>query len=214
MRDIKKGPEPEALRAHRLSDPAADYDGLTREAKDDLCVALLKEQGAVCCYCTQRIRAATMKIEHRQPQSLYPERQLDWKNLLGACPGGQGRRLRFQHCDTRKGDQEISLDPVAGVERQLRYLSNGELRAGHPDPQHRADLDRELDEVLNLNLDPFKRARLAALEGLKRKKPRGDWKAAFLRRELEVLRGRSRDGLLTPHTQLAITNIERRLKRA
>ena len=91
MRTIQKGPAPATLTQHRQQ-PHANYDNYAD--KDHLRQALVAEQRGVCCYCQSRIRATPdgMKIEHWQCRASFPDLQLEYRNLLGACPGGEGRR--------------------------------------------------------------------------------------------------------------------------
>jgi uncharacterized protein (TIGR02646 family) len=110
MKKIIKQSEPRSLVEHR-SQANANYDNYPE--KDDLRKSLLKEQGYICCYCMSRIKLDEMKIEHWQPQTKYISRQLDYKNLLGACMGNQGARPQNQHCDTRKGDSEITREHLS-----------------------------------------------------------------------------------------------------
>jgi uncharacterized protein (TIGR02646 family) len=103
MRAIQKSDEPPSLTQHRASGNAyyvPDYDNYQR--KDDLRDSLVAEQGAICCYCLQRIRPTQdgMKIEHWHCQRHHGDEQLDYGNLLGACLGGQGQPPDRQHCDT------------------------------------------------------------------------------------------------------------------
>jgi len=213
VRDIKKSKEPRALRAYRLSEQPPSYEDF--RDKDVLRGALLSDQSHICGYCMQRIKLDTMKIEHWSPQAADPAQQLSWKNLLGACPGGQGQPPRLQHCDTRKGNTRITLNPNERVEHKLRYLSNGELRAIDTKPEQQQALQHELEEILNLNLQQLRGGRMAALaaflEVLKRKRPTGDWSRDFLEKELENLKNRQK---LTPYYQYTVYFIEKRLRRA
>lgn len=150
MRTIVKGAEPASLRAYRAA-PGATYDGQDfTEVKDDLRQALVRDQRGLCCYCTAGIapEAARMKVEHWKPQSRYPDLQLAWKNLLGACLGNPGSRPQSQSCDTFKGDREIKLDPHNPDHiATLRCRSNGRIYS--TDEQLQADIE----EGLNLNTE-------------------------------------------------------------
>lgn len=175
---IRKGPPPNALTTYRLQpDTSASpprpayYDGPSfGEVKGAVRDALLAEQRGVCCYCTDRITERSTKIEHRVPQH-GPDgdssRSLDWPNLLAACcgeidnPVGEGARLL--HCDSSKGDLPIALDPTnpAHVD-SLSYRRDGTLLSGQPGHQ------REIEEVLRLNLPELRRRRLKALTAVQR----------------------------------------------
>ena len=80
--------------------------------KDTLRKALVSEQRGLCCYCMGRIRSDSMKVEHWRCQSRFCGEQLDYRNLLGACQGGEGQPRSRQHCDTRKGDSDSSLESL------------------------------------------------------------------------------------------------------
>ena len=104
-----------------------------------------------------------MKVEHWRPQAVYPDQALVWNNLLGACWGGMGLPPEEQHCDTRKGEVEIRLDPQNAAHTQtLSMFSDGRLTSTDP------LLQTDLDLVLGLNLTTLRRERAAALEGVLR----------------------------------------------
>jgi uncharacterized protein (TIGR02646 family) len=106
VRAITKRPEPPSLTAHRQTD-YSDYDNY--QHKDELRQALVTEQRGICCYCMSRIHNGhdTMRIEHWKPQSHFQSEELNYHNLLGACLGGDGLPRKLQHCDRRKGEDEI-----------------------------------------------------------------------------------------------------------
>lgn len=91
MRAIRKGVEPASLTAHRQT-PHGSYDNYPDKA--ELRRALVGEQRGLCCYCMGRVRddATGMKIEHWRCQRRHRDRELDYRNLLAACTGGEGRR--------------------------------------------------------------------------------------------------------------------------
>jgi uncharacterized protein (TIGR02646 family) len=163
VRPIRKGPEPASLTTYRLRGDAT-YEGYPERDKDQLRRALLREQRGICCYCGGKIVAARggMKIEHWQSQSAYPREQLAYWNLLGACMGGEGQPRESQHCDTYKGDRELSrnpADPAHWPGLAVRFRGDGEIRADFE------PLNQELDDVLHLNLAVLKNRRKAVLDG-------------------------------------------------
>ena len=87
MRNIVKTAEPASLAQHRHT-PYADYDNY--DDKDTLREHLVSDQRGLCCYCMSRIRpdADHMKIEHWRSQKEYPDKQLDYGNMLASCLGG------------------------------------------------------------------------------------------------------------------------------
>ena len=162
MRSITKGNEPVSLLQHRLT-PHSDFDNF--EDKDILRQALVSEQRALCCYCMGRIHPSieSMKIEHWRCQANYPTEQLRYRNLLGACIGGEGQPLKNQHCDTRKGDRDLRLnpaDPTHQVERRVIYLADGSILGSDP------EFNGQLNDVLNLNLPLLKQQRKSLLDAV------------------------------------------------
>src|SRR5271166_1204448 len=152
MRNIAKGAEPQSLREHRER-VHSDYDNYVE--KQDLREALVREQRGLCCYCLCRIvpDGQEMKIEHwpsRSPDR-YPDEQLTYTNLLRACKGGEkpspeDEREVDRHCDTFKGDKDLSLNPaVDDVESKISYLKDGRVRSS------KDTFNDELTSVLNLN---------------------------------------------------------------
>ena len=155
MRTIQKGPEPASLTQHRQQ-PHADYDNYGDKAA--LRQSLVAEQHGLCCYCQSRIRATPegMKIEHWQCQADHPARQLDFGNLHGACLGGHGRPEREQHCDTRKGNNGLCFsvcDPAHPIERQIRFLGDGTIKADDAAIDDR--FEEEADRGLEVLLEPL-----------------------------------------------------------
>lgn len=163
MRPIRKGQPPNSLIAHRQAKDAS-YENY--RDKDDLRGCLTSEQRSICCYCMGRIHASAdgMKTEHCLSQKQFPEQQLSYANLLGACKGNEGAPHRLQHCDTFKGESSFSFNPAdsgnhSRLLHQIRFLSDGTITADNE------SLDRELNEVLNLNVERLKEARRLALDG-------------------------------------------------
>jgi uncharacterized protein (TIGR02646 family) len=213
VRGITKGPEPASLTAHRLT-PHCDYDNYA--PKDDLRHALVTEQRGLCCYCMGRIRngPTTVKIEHWQCQAHYPAEQLNYRNLLGACLGGEGQPGRLQHCDTRKGDRDFQWnpgDPAHHIETRVRYELDGSI---HSDD---AGFDDELKGVLNLNLPVLKNNRKGILDAVlswwKREKVRIGGPVPRERFTRERDRHITGNGELVPHCQVAVWWLKQRLAR-
>lgn len=211
MRSIIKGNEPASLVQHRLTE-LADYENYAD--KDTLRTALATEQRGLCCYCLSRIRPtnAAMKIEHWHSQENHSDEQLDYTNLLGACLGNEGQPRRRQHCDTRKGNRDLSRNPgipAHQVEHFTRFEADGTVVSD--------DLvfDAELNEVLNLN-EPFLRNnRKATLEAFKAAlNKRGNLPRATLERWLRDWNGESDNGELRPFCQVVVYWLRKRLARA
>jgi len=211
MRTITKGEEPPSLIAHRQT-PHCDYDNYTE--KEALRSALVTEQRGLCCYCMDRIRNGpdTMKIEHWRCQTRYPGEQLQYRNLLGACRGREGQPRNKQHCDTRKGDRDLSwnpADPAHHIETRIRYELDGTIRSEDP------AFDAEIEDVLNLNHPFLKRNRRSVLDAIL-----AWWKANLRgrneeKRHLERERDRCIGGAcnLKPFCQVTVWWLEQRLAR-
>ena len=162
MRSINKGAEPPTLAQHRQTSHS-DYDNF--QHKDILRQALVTEQRELCCYCMGRIRAAgdAMKIEHWRCQAYHPTEQLNYRNLLGACLGGEGQPGNKQHCDTRKGNKALMwnpANPLHQIESRVRYEPDGSIHGNE------ATFDAQLNDVLNLNLAQLKEGRKSLLDAV------------------------------------------------
>jgi uncharacterized protein (TIGR02646 family) len=215
MRYIRKGAEPQGLVQYRLTE-GATYGSLPQEVKDELREQLAREQGYLCCYCMQRIRPAPdgMKIEHwaAQTHPATSHRQLEWKNLLGACKGGEGSPQRDQHCDTRKGDTPITVNPTEErCERLLRFLADGTIESDE------RSIHDNLNQTLNLNQALLKNNRKATLtaflDAMARKHSGTTWSAAALEKELADLQQPNAGGMLLPYCQVPIYWLRKRMGR-
>ena len=206
MRTIRKHREPHSLSAHKKQ-PYADYDNYTD--KDILRQSLVDEQRGLCCYCQSRIRSDSsgMKIEHWQCQDRYPDRQLDYRNLLGACLGGYGSSEREQHCDTRKGNSDLCFcpaDPIHPIEHRIKFLGNGEIASDNE------AINAALNDILNLNLKKLVNNRKAVLDAFKDRLGRGKFNPG---RELQKWNG-SQHGELPEYAQVVVYWLEKRLARS
>ena len=213
MRTVVKGREPASLTQHRLT-PNCDYDNYPDKAA--LRDALVREQRGLCCYCMGRISSdpKEMKIEHWRCQSRYPNEQLNYRNLLAACLGGERQPRCIQHCDTKKEDDDLKwnpADPTHRIETRLRYESDGSIRSDD------GKFDAELTQVLNLNLAVLKNNRKgvrdAILEWWKYEKKRHQGPVPRARFERKRDRHTSKSVVLQPYCQVAVWWLDQRLKR-
>jgi len=187
MKYIKKETEPISLTRHR-SQSHANYKNY--KEKDDLRKNLLDEQGYICCYCMQGIRIKKgellelkMKIEHWKPQSKFPELQLDYNNLLGACLGNEGYPKHLQPCDTKKGEDIITVNPTQkNCDFLIKFSTSGEIYSEDE------NVAKDLNDTLNLNMDSLvknrKRVLDDALQNFYMRHPRTTWTKAILEREI------------------------------
>ncbi len=160
MRHVRKRGAPPELTTYRAQ-PGARYDGDSGfpPVKKAIREALVAEQHGLCCYCNQRIHPAEqgMRIEHRVPQSVDPARDLDWRNLLGACCGNEGPGET--HCDVAKGDQQITLDPA-----QESHVATTTFTSEARLTSTREGFRRDIDDVLRLNCELLVERRQRALD--------------------------------------------------
>jgi uncharacterized protein (TIGR02646 family) len=188
MRTITKLPEPPCL-AQLRAQPGAVFDDrglesaphvesgnpmLSSACKQTLREQLWKEQRGLCCYCCNGIVASEdgMRIEHWKPLKRFPEHQLEYWNLMAACPGNEGQE-GLEHCDVCKGNQDLSKNPSNPqhrLEEAIHYLNNGEVRS--TDSQFDSELGenprvtkRGYERVLNLNVPFLRQNRIGVLTG-------------------------------------------------
>jgi len=233
MRTIRKNREPACLVAHRCK-PGAVYDErgmvpgdgpnpseLPGDAKEELRDALVNEQRGLCCYCCCAIAPTWdgVRIEHWEPISLFPERQLDYSNLMAACKGDIGTH---RHCDVRKGNETLSRNPsnpVHRVEDIVHYRTDGTIRStdltfdgelGETEGSAAANPER----VLNLNLAFLCNHRKAVMDsfthGLQK---RGQLDRPALQRLLAKWSG-DQGGRLEPFSPVVVWWLRKRLNRA
>lgn len=205
MRHIVKGREPRALREHR-SKTHSRYDHFGKDVLHD---ALVKDQGYLCAYCMQRIHpdADHMKIDHWKAQSLHRDQELDWRNMLGVCKGGEGKAHRLQHCDSFRGNRALVINPQDHPEKYLSYTNQGEIRATRPDIQN------DIDNALNLNLETLRRSRRQAWDAVHKGLERAGDQAftlAALQRKIQNLKQKDGAGRYRPFCEVMIYFLEKK----
>ena len=153
MINIVKGKPPKELLEYKTR-PDAKFDGpgfsLIKQA---IRSSLLKEQGYLCAYCMVGLadNPLKVKIEHWHSQSKYPEKSLDYKNLLAVCKGNSIEQI---HCDSAKSkfdklgpiQKDLHFNPSNpdhNMDRLVRYLADGQILG--------VSLFDEDIRVLNLN---------------------------------------------------------------
>jgi uncharacterized protein (TIGR02646 family) len=122
MRLIHKSPEPNEFKRWKQANPTATFDNLgnvsNRTLKQAVKASLLAEQKYICCYCENRIDAQTSHIEHLHPQTNYPQKQLDYSNLLASCEAG-GKKT---HCGHKKDRQLLPITPLDPIEPSQHFI--------------------------------------------------------------------------------------------
>lgn len=212
MRYIQKNTEPRELIEYKAI-TGADYDDLPSKAKEAIRNSLIEEQGSICGYCMQRIPNSNgnMKIEHIKPQSLYPKHDLDYNNMIGCCMGNEGKPRALQHCDTRKGNQEITISPLdRAIEAQITFTRDGRIRYYNDD----CSKQTEIDEILNLNCQQLRDNRAAVIQGIRdalsRKNKSQSWSRASINTYLNTIKNKERK---IPYYQIAIWYLEKKLRK-
>jgi hypothetical protein len=106
-------------------------DCITTAQKDEVKLALIKDQGGLCAYCGRGISPETATIEHWEPRSAAPQRTFDWRNLLAVCEGDRGlAEGDTACCDKARAEyvQGTAARPAAGL---LVHVPH-ELPTTHP----------------------------------------------------------------------------------
>ncbi|MBF0214724.1 MAG: TIGR02646 family protein [Magnetococcales bacterium] len=205
--------EPPCLTAHRKTS-YSDYDNYA--GKNALRHALVSEQRGLCCYCMGRISddRSNIKIEHWHCQDNYQAEQLTYQNLLGACLGGEGLPRDKQHCDTRKGNQDLQwnpANPVHFIEAHIRYGTDGTIRSDD------SVFNGQLDEVLNLNLAILKNNRKGVLDAVlfwwRQEKSRLHGPVPRDRLERKRNQYVGGNGVIDPYCQVAVWWLDQKLAR-
>jgi uncharacterized protein (TIGR02646 family) len=122
MRYIHKSAEPDTFNKWKQANTTATFDdlgnGSNHHLKQAVKASLLAEQKYLCCYCENRIAAQTSHIEHLLPQSNYPQKQLDYSNLLASCEA-DGKKT---HCGHKKDRQLLPITPLDSTEPSQHFI--------------------------------------------------------------------------------------------
>ncbi|MEO5645360.1 MAG: hypothetical protein ABIQ40_06790 [Bacteroidia bacterium] len=180
--------------------------------KDSLRSSLRDEQGAICCYCMQRIhegREYTI-IEHFIPQTKHitsPYSQVEhnnfslkYMNLLASC--GE----YANNCSNKKANLPFYVDPRNFmIVDQIKYDKGGKISSDNPKIQH--DID-----ILRLNEASLKNGRATIIEvAYKSFKKNKNWTKAMLENEISRLETK-KDNSFTPFCSSAIFHLNKKLK--
>jgi uncharacterized protein (TIGR02646 family) len=135
MKFIVKTEEPSKFREWKgkaNEDWQPTYATLQNPEKRALHETLLREQGAVCCYCGRNVTLDNSHIEHFRPQEHWEELALDYANLHCSCIRDTSPGMPL-HCGHRKGclfDEEKVISPMdAGCEKRFFYTLLGKVGA-------------------------------------------------------------------------------------
>jgi uncharacterized protein (TIGR02646 family) len=175
MKLIRKSNEPNNLQEHR-GIIGTDYESFKRDVglgdvspATGLRKILLDDQGYICAYCMKRIphshtdkgvTSDKMKVEHFVAQttviSIQQKLDITYTNMFACCMGNQGKSEKYETCDTRKGENELTITPlnIAHI-RTLKYAPDGSIHSTND------TFEVEINNILNLNEDNLKRQREA-----------------------------------------------------
>lgn len=220
MKQIIKIQEPRSLTQHRAQ-PHASFDNLPMKTKEELRSNLLKEQGYICCYCMKRIQEPTaeyMKIEHFKCQENNKDLQLTYSNLLGACKGNEGQQKHLQTCDTRKGNEDLPINPLSenlNCETLFKYNANGEISL----IDGNSEIEQQIHKFLNLNMQTLKENRKQVyLEVQKRveteskKKASKKLKQNYFEQERNKWLAKDREGRFKEYCMVAVYYLNKKIK--
>jgi uncharacterized protein (TIGR02646 family) len=189
------------------------WDELTAEVKRAVQNTLARTQGFLCAYCGGRMEPerGTMRIEHWSAQNERPDLRFEWTNLLGVCPGTDGRE---SHCDRRRGEIKDPEDQVLAVKPDRDDILGifdyePHARGGLGISAKRRDAHHDVDVTLNLNSERLRANRQAALERVRsfvrREFPDKTLSRKFLRRLVEP----SSDGRLESYLPAVLPTVHR-----
>ena len=168
----KNAPPMELIQARRNG--LVDYNGMDTPTKDAIKSNLLTEQYHLCAYCMRRIKLDSMQIEHyiaqnpKDADGYQIGQSVDYNNMLGVCQGDKktAHSLKNLTCDQHRQNEPLTVDPRdPHIEDVIRYKDDGTICSRNK------DINRDLDEILNLNCPAsrLKENRKAALDALKKK---------------------------------------------
>ena len=219
---IKKGPPPERLIAFQRREGAA-YDSVDFP-REDVYTALLKEQGGLCAYCMCRITAENIHIEHWVPQKgefyadEYTQEEcdkltIDFRNMLGVCPGGRGLPPSKTTCDTHRQNAHIVVNP----QRQLAIDS---LKYGRDGTISSTDKQINDDISITLNLNEItlcanrKSAWNACLDTLQKQRRTGTWTKAMIDKQIAHYEQADENGNRPPYAGIVLFWLKKYRQRA
>jgi len=153
MKYIVKQEEPAAFgewKALRNDDWTPTYNQLSGDIKGIVKMALMAEQGYICCYCERRLTDNDSHIEHFRPQHDESADALDFSNMLCSCQN-QLKKGEPRHCGNLKDkwfDEQLLLSPL-DPECEGRFVFTGDGYISSSQPTDKA----ATETVVRLGLD-------------------------------------------------------------
>lgn len=170
MKHIDKTSEPKSFSDwKRQNIPyGMGYGELHSDVKQELHMAIMREQGGICCYCERQISQDDSHIEHFCPQKgddACPDQALDYQNLLCSCQRSHALIPREpRHCGVLKGQWfSIALISPLGAEceERLRFAADGSVYPADNDREAKVTIAR-----LGLDIDKLRTLRARTLQAL------------------------------------------------
>ncbi|MFA8451404.1 MAG: retron system putative HNH endonuclease [Bacteroidales bacterium] len=226
MRFIDKRREPKVLSEYKAKG-GTRYDGGSLK-KNEIQEQLLNEQKGLCAYCMKRISAPLNKtphlnIEHILCRTHYPNKELDYLNMVGVCLGNSDKKNAELHCDKSKDSSKHHyllkklIPTTEDVESFFKFTKNGKMIPVSEDIDIQRDIQRDID-ALNLNEFYTKKNReniIIKLENDYKRKCKSKNKGEvykFLRKELLKWNTLNENGFLQPYCIVAIKFISKKLR--
>lgn len=219
---IKKGSPPRSLVEFQQKE-GASYDSVDFP-REDVRLALLREQGGLCAYCMARITEDNIQIEHWVPQKgeyyagLYTQEEcsrlaIDYQNMLGVCPGGGGRAYKFTTCDEHRKNLQIKIDPRRQwMVNSLQYKRDGTITSTYKDLAHDISVTLNLNEAMLA--DNRKRAWNACIRDMQRRCKTGTWTKAMIRKQIARYEERDENGNRIPYAGIVLYWLRKYLQKA
>ncbi len=222
MRKIVKTTEPKSLTAYRSTIPTKELEksntyedfkektkeGCKKREVDNIRVQLLEDQGYICCYCMDRIDCDSSKIEHFKPQTKYRKYQIDYQNLFVACLGGEGQRPQKQHCDTKKGEEELHhIKLLTAIEQKISYQKSAKTIIIQSQDK---EIDKELNSVLNLNVSVLQKNRKHAYDSVIRHLKTRGYTVANIKKVIKFYQEKH-EGKLEPYCEMIVYFLRKKL---
>ena len=211
MKLIDKRQEPHEWTEYRQT------PGVVYESKIYLRKALYVEQGGICAYCMQRLDnelqesiVTTNRIEHIKCRERNANLQLDYQNMVICCKGKLKENINgpdFISCDLMKGNEDIHFSPFdPNFISSLSYnRRDGKILSS------RADFQKDINDVLNLNNGLLKRNRASTFKGIRNILGNNSWKSSQINKMIEHWNARDKDGLYKPFCGMVVWYLEEKL---
>ncbi|HUN09097.1 MAG TPA: TIGR02646 family protein [Aggregatilineales bacterium] len=153
MKHIRKGSEPQALRAWRDGQPVVNgrrvncgYGDMPSDVKQSVRASLLIEQGYLCCYTGRSVDETSSHIEHLKPQTVCEDGEdIDYANLLIAYPGGSLVAPYGAQAKADWYDPQLLVSPLhAGCETRFKFSQFGGIAPASDQDQGAIETIRQL----------------------------------------------------------------------